>query len=114
MKKLGILMFACMISLTFLSGLTFGAYPTKPVVLVTHSSAGAGGDIFLRNLVKHLEPYTKSSMVVENRAGGGGAIALNRHRIKHYRNCGEAASEGGEHIVQNGAGRRGDDADAPR
>jgi len=77
MKKLGILMFACMISLTFLSGLTFGAYPTKPVVLVTHSSAGAGGDIFLRNLVKHLEPYTKSSMVVENRAGGGGAIALN-------------------------------------
>lgn len=77
MKKLGILLGVFIVFSILLSGLTFGAYPTKPIVLVTHSSAGAGGDIFLRNLVKHLEPYSKTSMVVENRAGGGGAIALN-------------------------------------
>ena len=67
----------CVVVLSFVSGLAFGEYPTKPIVLVTHSSPGAGGDIFLRNLTKHLEPYVKIPLVVENRAGGGGAIALN-------------------------------------
>src|SRR4030065_503475 len=32
-----------------------GSYPNKPITLVTHSSVGAGGDIFLRNLARHLE-----------------------------------------------------------
>lgn len=60
-----------------LGGLSYAAYPSKPIVMVTHSSPGAGGDIFLRNLAKHMEPIAKASLVVENRPGGGGAIALN-------------------------------------
>lgn len=77
MKKSSILLFSLLVSLTFISSLAFGAYPTKPVVLVTHSSPGAGGDIFLRNLAKYLEPYMKTGLAIENRAGGGGAVALN-------------------------------------
>ena len=31
-----------------------GSYPSKAITLVTHSTVGAGGDIFLRNLSRHL------------------------------------------------------------
>lgn len=53
-----------------------GTYPSKPIVLVTHSSVGAGGDIFLRNLAKHLEGTVPVPIVVENRRGGGSATAV--------------------------------------
>lgn len=51
-------------------------YPSKAVVLVTHSSAGAGGDIFLRQLGKHLEPILGVPLVVENVRGGASAKAV--------------------------------------
>ncbi len=51
-------------------------YPAKPITLVTHSSVGAGGDIFLRNLAKHLEGIVASPIVIENRRGGGSATAV--------------------------------------
>ncbi len=53
-----------------------GAYPSKPVTLVTHSSVGAGGDIFLRQLGKHLEGIVPVPIVVENRRGGASATAV--------------------------------------
>jgi len=53
-----------------------GSYPNKPITLVTHSSAGAGGDIFLRNLAKHLEGIVNVPIVVENRSGGSSARAV--------------------------------------
>ena len=31
-----------------------GSYPSRAITLVTHSSPGAGGDLFLRQLAKHL------------------------------------------------------------
>ncbi len=51
-------------------------YPSKAVVLVTHSSPGAGGDIFLRQLGKHLEPILGQPLVVENVRGGASAKAV--------------------------------------
>ncbi len=53
-----------------------GAYPTKPITLVTHSSVGAGGDIFLRNLAKNLEGIVNVAVVIENRSGGASARAV--------------------------------------
>jgi len=53
-----------------------GSYPTKPITLVTHSSVGAGGDIFLRNLAKHLEGIVNVPIVVENRSGGASTRAV--------------------------------------
>lgn len=78
MKKSRMIFFSVVVLLALTAGMAMAAYPTKPVVLMTHSSPGAGGDIFLRNLTKHMEPYIGgASLVVENKAGGGGAIALN-------------------------------------
>lgn len=51
-------------------------YPAKAVVFVTHSSPGAGGDIFLRQLGKYLEPIIKVPVVVENVRGGASAKAV--------------------------------------
>jgi len=50
-------------------------YPTKPVVLVYHSQAGSGGDIFLRNMGKAIEKVIGQPIIVENRTGGGGSNA---------------------------------------
>jgi tripartite-type tricarboxylate transporter receptor subunit TctC len=78
MRKSAILSVLLVFSLVLMAGPAMAAYPTKPIVLVTHSSPGAGGDIFLRNMAKHMEPYLGgASLVVENKAGGGGAIAMN-------------------------------------
>lgn len=53
-----------------------GTYPTKPITLVTHSSVGAGGDIFLRQLARHLEGIVPVALVIENRRGGSSATAV--------------------------------------
>jgi tripartite-type tricarboxylate transporter receptor subunit TctC len=53
-----------------------GTYPAKPITLVTHSSVGSGGDIFLRNLAKGLEGIVNVPLVVENRSGGSSARAV--------------------------------------
>ncbi len=58
------------------AALAQGSYPSKPITLVTHSSVGAGGDIFLRNLSKNLEGIVNVALVVENRRGGGSATAV--------------------------------------
>ena len=51
-------------------------YPVSTVTLVTHSSPGGGSDVFLRTLVKHLQPRMGVNMVVENLSGGSGARAM--------------------------------------
>ncbi len=59
-----------------MTGFVFAEYPDKPITLVTHSSPGAGGDLFLRQLAKHLEGIVDVPLVVENRAGGASATAV--------------------------------------
>jgi tripartite-type tricarboxylate transporter receptor subunit TctC len=54
------------------------AYPVQNVTLVTHSSPGGGSDVFLRNLVKHLQPKMGVNFVVENVSGGSGARAVSK------------------------------------
>ncbi|HQE22219.1 MAG TPA: hypothetical protein PK409_09860 [Thermosynergistes sp.] len=41
------------------------SYPTKPVTIVYHSQAGSGGDIFLRQLAKAMEPILGQPIVIE-------------------------------------------------
>ena len=53
-----------------------GSYPHSRVTLVTHSSAGGGSDVFLRELAKHLGPIMGTTFVVENVTGGSGARAM--------------------------------------
>jgi putative tricarboxylic transport membrane protein len=54
------------------------AYPHKVVTLVTHSSSGAGSDIFLREMGKHLPKYINATFIVENAQGGSGARAMTK------------------------------------
>lgn len=49
---------------------------TKVIKLVTHSGPGAGGDLFWREIAKHLAPKLGISMVVENVTGASGAKAI--------------------------------------
>ncbi|HMI96421.1 MAG TPA: tripartite tricarboxylate transporter substrate binding protein [Micropepsaceae bacterium] len=53
-------------------------YPQRVVTLVTHSSPGAGSDVFLRELVKYLQRYIAATFIVENDEGGSGAKAVSR------------------------------------
>ena len=54
------------------------SYPVQNVTLVTHSSPGGGSDVFLRTLVKHLQPKMGVNFAVENVSGGSGARAMAR------------------------------------
>ena len=49
-------------------------YPNKPVTMIIPFSAGASNDIFGRYVADGLSKLWKQSVLVENRAGAGGAI----------------------------------------
>ena len=51
-------------------------YPVPTVTLATHSSAGGGSDVFLRELVKHVQPIIGANLAVSNITGGSGARAM--------------------------------------
>lgn len=53
-------------------------FPEKPITLVVHAAAGGGSDIFARTLsaVFEKEKILSQPIVVENKAGGSGAIAF--------------------------------------
>ncbi|WP_144184501.1 Bug family tripartite tricarboxylate transporter substrate binding protein [Elioraea rosea] len=53
-------------------------YPVQTVTLVTHSSPGGGSDVFLRELIRHLQPVMGVNFAVENVRGGSGATAVAR------------------------------------
>jgi putative tricarboxylic transport membrane protein len=54
-------------------------FPSKPVELVVHTSAGGGGDLFARAVAEIItkEKLLAQPLVVTNKGGGGGAIAFN-------------------------------------
>ncbi len=54
------------------------AYPVQNVTLVTHSSPGGGSDVFLRTLIRYLQPKMGVNFVVENVSGGSGARAVSK------------------------------------
>jgi len=53
-------------------------YKGKVVKLVVGYGAGGGYDLYARMLAPHLEQRLGATVVVENRPGGGGIVALNQ------------------------------------
>jgi tripartite-type tricarboxylate transporter receptor subunit TctC len=51
-------------------------YPTQDIHFITGTAAGSGGDLIVRHLAEKVRLKSGRSVVVENRVGGGGNIAI--------------------------------------
>ena len=66
------------------------SYPTKPIELVVHTSAGSGGDVISRQLAEIVrrDKLLPHPFVVVNKTGGSGVIGLSYFKTKrgdpHY------------------------------
>ena len=60
------------------------AYPTRPVELIVHTSAGSGGDIVSRAVseIVRRDKLLPQPLQVVNRVGGSGALAFNFFKTK--------------------------------
>jgi tripartite-type tricarboxylate transporter receptor subunit TctC len=67
-------------ALALLAGLACPAgaetYPSRPVKMICWTSAGAPLDVMMRQLAKQLGEILDQTFVVDNRAGGSGAVAM--------------------------------------
>ena len=60
------------------------AYPTRPIEVIVHTSAGSGGDIVSRSVAEIVrrDKLLPQPMQVVNRVGGAGALAFNFFKTK--------------------------------
>jgi tripartite-type tricarboxylate transporter receptor subunit TctC len=76
MNKILISLTAClMLSLAFVSDAA-AKYPEKPITIVVVYGAGGSGDTTIRAIADYAQRTTGATVIVENRAGGGGTIGV--------------------------------------
>src|SRR5579862_552872 len=81
-------LFALALALTAVSAVTLMAaaetkWPTRPVRFILTLGAGSGSDIGARLLADRLSPRWGQPVVVENRPGGDGIVAINAFVAAH-------------------------------
>ena len=54
----------------------YAGYPEKPITIVVHSKPGSGIDIASRFIANIAKKYADVTIVVENKTGGSGTIAM--------------------------------------
>ena len=77
-KRLRLALAASALGALLLASLPAAAdeFPSRPLVLVSQASAGSAQDLFCREIAKLAAKYLHQTMVVENRTGGDGAVAM--------------------------------------
>ncbi len=76
MKKTLVPLISCLIlGLAFVSN-SIAAYPDKPITIVVVYGAGGSGDTTIRAIADFAQRTTGATVIVENRAGGGGTIGV--------------------------------------
>ena len=78
LRTLGALLILCGFAATAAAETAAEFYEGKTVKLVVGYGAGGGYDTYARMLAPHLEQRLGARVVVENRPGGGGIVALNQ------------------------------------
>ncbi|QHE88404.1 Bug family tripartite tricarboxylate transporter substrate binding protein [Hydrogenophaga sp. BPS33] len=76
-RTLGAVAIATTVALatTFACGAAWAAYPEKPITIVVPTAAGGANDAMARTVGQAMGILLKQSFVVDNKAGGNGAIA---------------------------------------
>ena len=69
------LIIALAAALAMATNATAQTYPIRPVTVVVGFAPGGGTDTVARVMQRKLGEYLGQSIIVENRAGAGGAIA---------------------------------------
>ena len=75
-RTIGTILAAAVMATAVSTASLAAGYPHENVTLVTHSKAGGGTDVFLREMTKHLGAVMGVNFVVENVRGGSGAKAM--------------------------------------
>ena len=65
-----------LLGILFLTGSAFAQYPSKPVTIVVGFAPGGGTDTVARIMQKTLGDHLGQSVVVDNKTGAGGNIAV--------------------------------------
>jgi tripartite-type tricarboxylate transporter receptor subunit TctC len=60
----------------FTSNVSAQEYPSRPIRVLVGSSPGSATDVFARTAAQYLGTRLKQSIIVDNRAGAGGSIAV--------------------------------------
>lgn len=60
------------------------SYPTKPIELIVHTSAGSGGDVVSRAVAEIIrkEKFLPQTLTVNNRVGGSGVVGFSYFKTK--------------------------------
>ncbi len=74
--KMKSIMASVAILLGFCAGAAQAAYPEKPITLICWSSAGSSHDLMARVVAKISEEILGQAVVVVNKEGGGGKVAM--------------------------------------
>ena len=75
-KRFGLSLGILAIMAVGLIGPVRAEYPDKPIVIIVHAKPGGAIDLTARMVSKVARNYTKAPLVIENRYGGSGAVAM--------------------------------------